>query len=133
MTHSNFRDHDAWKQARKLVPLVYQLTDAFPRSEQYVLVQQMRKATHSVHLNLAEGSGRLSNGEWQQFLGQARGSVLELESAIICAFDLQYCTQEQAAAVTNQVKRVAQLINGTLRSTMQGYPKKKFAPDTGKG
>lgn len=86
----------------------------------------MRRAVHSVHSNIAEGSGRLSNGERQQFLGQSRGSVMELESDVVAAFDLGYCTQEEAAALTAKRQRVAQLINGLLRSSSKGFANKKF-------
>jgi four helix bundle protein len=90
----------------------------------------MRRAVHSVHSNIAEGSGRLSNGEWQQFLGQARGSLLEVESDVISAFDLEYCTREQAADLTQRIKQVAQLLNGLLRASENGFASKKYKPQT---
>ena len=90
----------------------------------------MRKAVHSVHSNIAEGRGRLSNGEWQQFLGQARDSLMALESDVIAAFDLKHCTQDEAANVTQRIKRVAQLINGLLRASAKGFPAKKYKPST---
>jgi four helix bundle protein len=87
----------------------------------------MRKAVHSIHSNIAEGDGRLSRGEWIQFLGQARGSVIELESDVIAAFDLHYCDKAQTEEVGLKIRRVAQLVNGTLRSaTGRRFEKKKF-------
>ena len=68
-------------------------------------------------LNLAEGSGRLTNGEWQQFLGYARGSLLELESALILAFDLGYATREQLEPIGERIKSVIKPINGLLRAS----------------
>jgi four helix bundle protein len=133
MNRSNFRDLDAWKQARRLVPIIYRFTEQLPRSERYILVAQMLRAVHSVHLNIAEGSGRLSIGEWQHFLGQARGSLLELASATIAAFDLKYCTVEGASEVTTQTRRVVQLVNGLLRITRRGFAAKKFAPQPANG
>ena len=103
MSESSFRGLDAWRQARRLVSVIYDFTDRFPPCEVYVLVPQMRKAVHSVHSNIAEGSGRLSNGEWQQFLGYARGSLLELESQLIAAFDRKYCTPGEAADVGKRI------------------------------
>jgi len=91
----------------------------------------MRRGVHSVHSNIAEGCDRLSNGEWQQFLGQARGSLMELESDVIAAFDLKYCTQNEASELTEQISRVAQLINGLLRSSAKGFPAKKYKPVNG--
>jgi four helix bundle protein len=130
MEHSSFRDLEAWKHARRLVNPVYEFTARFPQDEKYILVSQMRKAVHSVHSNIAEGRGRLSNGEWQQFLGQARGSLMELESDVIATFDLKYCTLDEAANVTQRIKRVAQLINGLLRASAKGFPAKKYKPST---
>ncbi|HUP47577.1 MAG TPA: four helix bundle protein [Thermoanaerobaculia bacterium] len=127
MTRSTFKNLTAWRAARRLVRAVYQFTDRFPDCERYVLVSQMRRAVHSVHSNIAEGSGRLSQGEWQHFLGQCRGSLMELESDTIAAFDLGYCQQDEAAALTEQLKRVAQLINGLLRSTKRKFPAKKYS------
>jgi four helix bundle protein len=88
----------------------------------------MRKAVHSVHLNIAEGNGRLSNGEWQQFLSHARGSLLELESAVVSAHDLKYCTDEQVAEAGTRIVRAVQLVNGCLRRSIEGFDKKKFKP-----
>jgi four helix bundle protein len=131
MGRTAFRDLDAWRQARKLVRLVYRFTDALPQDEKYILGAQMKRAAHSVHLNIAEGQGRLSNGEWQQFLGQARGSLMELESAIIVSYDLRYCTRTAAAEIGAQLKRTMQLVNGLLRASAKGYASKKFKPVNG--
>ncbi|HVS33700.1 MAG TPA: four helix bundle protein [Thermoanaerobaculia bacterium] len=128
MTHSSFRDIEAWQHARGLVRPVYEFTRRFPPEEQYVLTPQMRKAVHSVHSNIAEGRGRLSNAEWQQFLGQARGSLMELESDVIAAFDLEYATAEEVADLGIRIQRAAQVLNGLLRSTRRGFKQKKYKP-----
>jgi four helix bundle protein len=126
-TVSNFRKLEAWRIARRLVKDVYSFTDHFPSHEQYCLSQQMRKAVHSVHSNIAEGDGRLSQGEWIQFLGHARGSLMELESDVIAAFDLAYCDKESAAQIGLRIRRTSQLLNGLLRSAMRKhFDAKKF-------
>jgi four helix bundle protein len=126
---SNFRNLDAWQAARRLVKSIYDFTDQFPQHERYCLTQQMRKAVHSVHSNIAEGTGRLSNGEWQQFLGQARGSLMEVESDVIAAFDLKYCSDAEVAAVGKQIQKAAQLVNGLLRKSMHPtFKNKKYKP-----
>ena len=123
---SHFKSLTAWRKARRLVKSVYEFTGRFPESERYVLRPQMRRAVHSVHSNIAEGNGRLTNGEWQHFLGQSRGSLLELESHIVAAFDLGYCSLEESRDLTEKVKRVVQLVNGLLRSSMKGFKSKKY-------
>ena len=126
MKRSSFKFLEAWRAARALVRPVYELTKRFPDEEKFVLVPQMRRAVHSVHSNIAEGTGRLSNKEWQQFLGHSRGSLMELESAVMSAFDLHYCTQSEAEQLTAAIQRVAQLVNGLLRASRRDFVSKKY-------
>jgi four helix bundle protein len=126
MSKSAYQNLIPWKRGRRLVRQIYQLTDTFPQHELYGLTAQMRRASTSVPLNIAEGNGRLTNGEWQQFLGYARGSLLELESAMILAFDLHYITAEQARPVAELIRSVIKPINGLLRKSTEGFPTKKF-------
>jgi four helix bundle protein len=126
MSKSAYQNLIPWKRGRRLVRQIYQLTDTFPQHELYGLTAQMRRASTSVPLNIAEGNGRLTNGEWQQFLGYARGSLLELELAMILAFDLHYITAEQARPVAELIRSVIKPINGILRKSTEGFPTKKF-------
>ena len=57
---------------------VYRLSEQFPKNEIYGLTAQLRRAAVSVPSNIAEDQGRLTKGEFIQFLGQARGSLLEI-------------------------------------------------------
>ena len=116
-----------WIRSRRLVREIYDLTSDFPDSERYGLTSQIRRACTSVPLNLAEGSGRLTNGEWQQFLGYVRGSLLELEAALILAFDLGYASREQLEPIGERIKSVIKPINGLLKASTAGFPRKKYA------
>jgi four helix bundle protein len=128
MNRSSYQNLIAWKKARRLVKTIYGLTDGFPRHEQYILTSQMRRAALAVPSDLAEGHGRLSNGEWQQFLGQARGSLMELESDAIVAFDLGYASREVLIPVMKLIRECLQLVNGLLRASTKGFEGKKFKP-----
>jgi four helix bundle protein len=76
----SYRELQVWQRSIQLATSVYRLAAGFPRDEVYGLSSQMKRAAVSVASNIAEGYGRLSGGEYRQFLGIARGSVLELQT-----------------------------------------------------
>jgi four helix bundle protein len=77
-----FRDLIAWQKAMSAAQDVYRITEAFPKSEQFGLTAQMRRAAVSVPSNIAEGHGRLTDKGFKVFLAQARGSAYELETQL---------------------------------------------------
>ncbi len=70
----------AWQKAMNLAEVIYQLTRSFPKEEVYGLTSQIRHCAVSIPANVAEGQGRRSKKEFQQFFGHARGSLLELDT-----------------------------------------------------
>ena len=66
------------------------LIPMFPNEEKYALISQMRRAAVSIHSNIAEGSGRNSNLDFSRFLHYSIGSINELESQLIYAFEVNY-------------------------------------------
>jgi four helix bundle protein len=89
-TGPSYRDLVAWQRAVELVTHVYRVTKTFPNDERFGLTSQLRRAAVSVPSNIAEGQGRFSRGEFKQFLGHARGSLLEMETQITIATNLGY-------------------------------------------
>jgi four helix bundle protein len=78
----SFRDLMVWQKSMDLATVVYQVTRDFPREELYGLTSQIRRCAGSVPSNIAEGQGRMSTGEFRQFLGVARGSNFEMQTQI---------------------------------------------------
>jgi four helix bundle protein len=66
--------------------------------------------------NIAEGQGRLTKGEFQHFLGNARGSLLELETQIAIAVDLKYLSTNQSDDLESKTVEVRRLLNGLIES-----------------
>jgi len=110
------RDLIAWQKAMDLVVLVYKATEGFPRYELYGLTSQIRRAASSVPANIAEGQGRRSKSEFRQFLGNARGSLLELDSHLELSLRLNYLTPTQYGRINEQLVEVSRILNGLLRS-----------------
>jgi four helix bundle protein len=100
----------------QLVTEVYKASKSFPKEEVYGLTSQLRRAAVSIHCNIAEGRGRLTKGEFQQFLGYARGSLLEVETLIRVAVNLNYLSQSQAGRLLDLSSEVGKILNGLLNS-----------------
>jgi four helix bundle protein len=111
---SPYRDLDVWKQSRLLVKNVYQLNKSFPKEEQFGLTNQVRRAAISVPSNIAEGSGRNHSKDSIQFFFIARGSLYEIETQLIIAFDLEYISDSQLNEVLEHIARCKKLLNGFI-------------------
>ena len=78
----SYQDLTVWQRAMEMTVQVYELTQGFPREEIYGLTSQLRRASVSVASNIAEGRGRISQGEFRQFLGTAQGSNFEVQTQL---------------------------------------------------
>jgi four helix bundle protein len=61
---------------------IYRFAAQLPDAERYNLTAQLRKAATSVPLNIAEGSGCTTNGEFARFLGYAYRSLKEVVTGL---------------------------------------------------
>lgn len=95
---------------------VYRSTQAFPRAETYGLTSQSRRAAVSVPSNIAEGQARLSTGEFKQFLGHARGSLVEVETQLLLAQELGYLRLDESETLLRSAAEVGRILNGLLNS-----------------
>ncbi len=79
--------------------------------------------------NIAEGQGRLTCGEFLHFLGQARGSLLELDTQLAIALDLKYFNADDYEPLDRELYQVLGLLNrliDSLRRKSGQEPKQKL-------
>jgi four helix bundle protein len=105
-----------WQRAKELATAAYKLTENFPQHEIYGLTAQMRRAAVSIPSNIAEGQGRSTSGEFRNFLGNARGSLLELETQTEIASDLGFIKAEEATIFLRKCSEVSYLMNRLISS-----------------
>jgi len=115
-TVHSFRDLVVWQKSITMAVSVYKLTQGFPREELYGLTSQMRRATVSVASNIAEGHGRLSTGEYRQFLGVARGSNFELQTQLEIARALGVGNSKSLDEADGLSHEIGKMIHGILES-----------------
>jgi four helix bundle protein len=116
MPVQSYRELLAWQKAMDFAAEVYRVTRRFPKEELYGITSQLHRAAVSVPSNIAEGQGRQTTGEFRQFLGQARGSLLETETQILLSQRLEYLDHETTESLLKQSAEVGRILNGLLNS-----------------
>jgi four helix bundle protein len=110
-----YRDLIVWQKAMSLVTFVYKATANFPQQEQYGLTSQMRRAAVSIPSNIAEGYGRFSKNEFCRFLEIAKGSLLELQTQMEIASNLDYVDDSALNTCFTSGDEVAKLITSLIK------------------
>ncbi|MFH1645668.1 MAG: four helix bundle protein [Candidatus Omnitrophota bacterium] len=110
-----FEDIDAWKESRKLVNMVYDLTTKDKFSRDFGLRDQIQRAAVSCMSNVSEGFHSNSNQQFIQYLVYTRRSSAEVQSQLYVALDRKYISEYDFKEVYKQSERVGQLANGFIR------------------
>ncbi len=107
-----FEDIQAWKKAREFTSIVYQTTASGPFAKDYCLKDQVRRAAISIMLNIAEGFGRRTDKEFNQFLVQAHGSCAEVQSALYIARDQSYISEDRFKVLYDTTDEISRMVMG---------------------
>ncbi len=104
-----FEDIQAWQKARELSKEIYRVTKDFS------LKDQIRRASTSIMLNIAEGFARRSTNEFKQFLYIAHGSAAEVQSALYIALDQNYISDQEFHALYKQTDAISKMRAGFIK------------------
>lgn len=113
---NSYQDLLVWQKSMDLAVSVYTATKSFPKEETYGLTSQIRRAVVSISSNIAEGRSRNTVGEFNQFIGIAKGSIAELETQIILANRLAYLTNAQKDELISACNEVSKMLMGLAKS-----------------
>lgn len=119
---SSFKDLRVWQGAMKFAVSVYRVTSHFPKHELYGLSQQLRRAAISVPSNIAEGKGHRTDREFRNFLLHARGSLLEVQTQLMIAQELEYISREEGEGLLASSDAIGRCLNGLLNSIENRQP-----------
>ena len=111
-----FRELKVWQRAMDFVTEIHRSSSGFPRSEQFGLTSQIRRAASSIPLNISEGVGAGSNTEFRRFLSYALRSTYEVMTALEIARRLAYCSGEKTQALLTEADEIDAMIVGLSRS-----------------
>lgn len=77
-----FEKLEVWELAMKFNALSYDIAEKLPDSEKYNLASQLKRASTSIALNIAEGSTGQTNPEQLRFLSFAIRSHIEVVACV---------------------------------------------------
>lgn len=112
MTH---KDLEVWQKSIAFVTDMYTQTANFPKEEMYGLVSQLRRSAVSIPSNIAEGAARQSNKEYIQFLYIALGSLMELDTQLIIAKNINFISEKSLIELQLKMEKIGKMLNGLIK------------------
>ncbi|WP_282161639.1 four helix bundle protein [Ulvibacterium marinum] len=111
----DYRKYDVWKLGHTITLKIYEVIKLFPKSEQFGLASQMRRAAYSIPSNISEGCGRESEAEFKRFLVISQGSASELEYFTTLSKDLGYLDETSYLVLSDEVNKVKRSLNNLIQ------------------
>lgn len=112
----NHYNLDVFKAARELRINAYKILRKLPESEKYNLMDQMRRASASIVLNISEGSSRKSKTERNRYYEMARGSVIEIDTCCDIIYEENYLASNEMTELGKNIKTTFILLSNLINS-----------------
>ena len=113
----DFHNYKVWQRGHQFALDVYKQTKKFPKDELFGMTSQLRRASTSIPINIAEGCGRRSDAEFAYFLNIAAGSASEVEEELLLSFDLEFLDIKTYQQFDKEVKEIKAML-GKLIETL---------------
>jgi four helix bundle protein len=114
----NFRNLKIWQKSIELTTEIYLLTSKFPDKEKFGLISQINRCVVSIPSNIAEGSGRKSEKEFEQFLNISISSSYELETQLTISKNINYLKENDYEQIIIKIEEIQKMIQG-LKKTIK--------------
>jgi four helix bundle protein len=108
----NFKNLKVWQRGIDLVVNTYSKIEHFPKEELFGLTSQIKRSAISIPSNIAEGSGRGTDKDFNRFLDIALGSSFELETQLIIANRLKFLNDNDYSSLAKQLDEEQKMIIG---------------------
>jgi len=115
----SFEDLLVWQKAHVFVLRTYKFTSDFPKTEQFGLISQFRRAAVSIPANIAEGYKKKGKLDKLRFFNIAQGSLEECRYYIILSKDLNYISENDAQEFVKVIIEVSVLLNSYCNAISQ--------------
>ena len=111
----DFENLKVYQKSLEYVDFVYEITKDFPKEELFSLTNQFRRASVSICLNIAEGSGG-SKVEFNQYLKIARRSARECVAVTEVSYRRTFISTEGKKQSREFCVELSRMLNGLMKS-----------------
>jgi four helix bundle protein len=117
---NSYRDLLVWQKGMELVKVIYSVSRTFPGDEKFGLTSQLRRSCISVPSNIAEGQARKSTQEFIHFLSIAKGSLAEVDTQVLLAFEFNYLNQDEYDEIANHIDELQRMLFRLMEKLEKG-------------
>lgn len=105
-----YKELNVWQKAIDLAVEVYQITEKLPKEERYGLISQINRCVVSIPTNIAEGAGRNTKKDFDNFLGISLGSSFELDTQLVISKRLGYVSSDDFEKIESELEHIQNMI-----------------------
>jgi len=111
----SFENLRVYQKALIFINFVYDITAKFPKVENYIIIDQFRRAAISVCLNISEGYGT-SKLQFKRYLNISKGSTRECIALTTLSRLRGYIDANQEKILRNYCIELSKMLSGLMNS-----------------
>ena len=116
---------EIFKLGYELTIDIHKILKKFPEKEKDNIISQMRRASTSIPINIAEGSVKKSDKEFLNFLSHSYGSAKEVDVLLSMSKDLEYISQKEYDFLFAKLDKLMAKLFGFMKNIESRFEDKK--------
>ena len=113
---AGFKELKVWQLSKELAVSIYKITAAGAFKSDFGLRDQIRRAAVSIPSNIAEGDERGSNKDAVRFIYIAKGSLAELQTQLIIAYEIGYINSEILEDIDVRCRALGKMLGSLIKA-----------------
>ncbi len=110
-----FQELKVYQLSLEFVDLVYKLVRTWPKNEIFGLIDQIKRASVSIVLNLAEGTSR-STKDFTRFITLSKGSCYECVAILEIAKRNELIDPNEFDSILRKLEEISRMLEGLKKS-----------------
>ena len=110
----NFKELKIWQKGFDIAVKSFKLVSTFPKEERYGISSQLTRAAVSIPSNIAEGSSRKSEKDYNRFLEISLGSTFEAETQLLIAAAVNFGNTDMRDEILKDIQEKQKMLSGFM-------------------